>query len=61
MHLPPSLFSMDIFNERLTILINQINAEHKCAYLTGDFNCNTYVHYQDVITIYLQILLKVYI
>ena len=37
---PPS-FSLDIFNERLSILLNQIDSEHKYAYITGDFNCNT--------------------
>ena len=37
---PPS-FSLDIVNERLSILFNQIDAEHKYAYITGDFNCNT--------------------
>ena len=37
---PPS-FSLDIFNERLSILLNHIDSEHKYAYITGDFNCNT--------------------
>ena len=37
----PTSFSLDIFNEGLSILLNQIDSEHKYAYITGDFNCNT--------------------
>ena len=38
MHLPSS---PGYFYERLSILINQIDADHKYAYITGDFKCNT--------------------
>ena len=37
---PPNV-SIDIFNEKLEILLNKIGKEKKYAYIIGDYNINT--------------------